>query len=666
METYSEKTDLKILTRKLKWRVYGLLAIYGLIIVASFVLFVFVLRYSTLTFLDIMHSGTVDKPEIGFILLLIAITAAILICVGTALAPLVNVLAHKSEEGIEIKREDYPDFFSLIDNIVKEVGCKSPKHVYISNDCNAGVFYNGIWGYCFQRLNLAIGIPLLFGMNKTELKAILSHEFGHFAQKSISTRRIAFISECLFGGFVTMADLDKKKADDTGITERLFARLSMKIMLRQYSEVDPLMAVLSRAQEYDADKYAYDVVGTDGFLSALTKTAEQSARWNDRFIPWLVDRIDEKRVPNDIFATFSNFSAKIDSFVGDSFTPNTHMTRPLGEYEFRVTRIDDQESHPSLFKRCNAISSLPVKNTEWDDTPAFDFFPKQVIDDIFNSIATKLKDQRYPDTTVFLKKEDFQGINIISMHDIVNPSLNLFYSDSVFYEDDLFNLDVYNTEDVAFPFTLENISRIRSYLVALTDLRRLNYATDENSPVKEFCYNGDIYYGRTKTPFEEHKAYFEPLYEDARKVASDCNKWILNQVKDHKDLLDMFFSMILCKITERVLDNLDIKMDVAEEPIDSIHEIEGQLEIVVAYLFETTPSGTPYIDFINPSFMASDLAMKDKMWNFLEDGCEDKNDLYSISSYILDLVKKHFSFSWDIIKYELIFPAIEANNKASL
>lgn len=663
METYSERTDLRILARKLKWRVYGLLAIYGFIIVASFVLFVFVLRYSTLTFLDIMHSGTVDKPEIGFILLLIAITAAILICVGTALAPLVNVLTHKSEEGIEIKREDYPDFFSLIDNIVKEVGCKSPKHVYLDEECNASAFYDGIWGYCFQRLNLVIGIPLLFGINKTELKAILSHELGHFSQKSLSTHRIAFISKWLFGEFASMADLDEKKVDGTEITERLFARLSIKIMLRQYSKVDPLMAVLSRAQEYDADKYVYNVVGTDGFLSALAKTVEQSARWDDLFIPWLAQRIDEKRVPSDIYATYSNFSTKIDSIYGESLTPDTHMTPPIAEYEFRVTRIDDQESHPSIFKRCNAISSLPVKKTEWDDTPAFDFFPKQVIEGIFNSVATILKDQRYPDTTVFLKKEDFQGIDIISLHDTINPALDLFYSDSVFYEDDLLNLDEYNTEEVAFPFTLENISKIRSYLVALRDLRHLSYVTYENSPVEEFCYNGDIYYGKTKTPFEEHKTYFELLYEDARKVASDCNKWILNQVKDRKDLLDMFFSMILCKDLKEALDNLNIKMDIAEEPIDSIHEIESQLEIVVAHLFHTTPSGTPYIDFINPSFMAPDLAMKDKMWNFLEDGCEDKNDLYSISSYILDIVKKHFSFSWDIIKYELIFPVIEANNK---
>ena len=95
IDLYSEKTDLRILARNLKWRVYGLLAIYGLIIVASLVLFVFVLRYSTLTFLDIMHSGIVDKPEIGFILFLIAITAVFLVCIGTALAPLVNVLAQK-------------------------------------------------------------------------------------------------------------------------------------------------------------------------------------------------------------------------------------------------------------------------------------------------------------------------------------------------------------------------------------------------------------------------------------------------------------------------------------------------------------------------------------------------------------------------------------------
>lgn len=249
------------------------------------------------------------------------------------------------------------------------------------------------------------------------------------------------------------------------------------------------------------------------------------------------------------------------------------------------------------------------------------------------------------------------------MHDIVNPSLNLFYSDSVFYGDDVLNPDFYNGEDVEFPFTLENIGRIRAFLVAQIDLRRLRLISKENSPHTQFRYNDEVYNG-TNAPFEEHKTYFEPLYEDARKVAADCNKWIINQINDRDDLQDMFHSMILCKRTEEALGNLAIEMNIAEEPVDYVNEVEIELQSTIELLYQTTSCGTPYIEFINPSFVASDLAMKDKMWNFLEDGCEDKNDLYSISSYILDLVKKHFSFSWDIIKYELIFPAIEANNKA--
>ena len=661
METYSEKTDLRLLARKLKWRVYGLLAIYGLIIVASLVLFVFVLRYSTLTFLDIMHSGTVDKPEIGVILLLIAITAVLLVCVGTALAPLVNVLAHKTENGIEIKREDYPDFFSLIDNIVKEIGCKSPKHVYIDEECNACGFYDGIWGYCFQRLNLVIGIPLLFGMNKTELKAILSHELGHFSQKSLSTHRIAFISEWLFGEFASMA----KKRDDSEITERLFARLSIKIMLRQYSKVDPLMAVLSRAQEYDADKSVYNVVGTDGSISALHKIAELSVRWDTYFMPWLLDRIDEKRIPNDIFRVFSQFSANADKICdeSESLISKNHYPSLTRDYDFRVASIDNPETHPTKYNRFQAIKSLPAKKTEWDDTPAFDLFPKQVIEDIYNSVATKLKDQRYPNTTVFLKKEDFNGATIISLQNLFSSSLNIFYIDPIFYEDCALNLDSYTDGEVFdFPFTLENVGRIRAFLVAQIDLRRLRLISKENSPHAQFRYNDEVYNG-TNVPLEEHKAYFEPLYEEARRVASHCNKWIHHQVKDRNNLLDMFHSMILCERTEDALENLAIEMNIAKEPVDYVNEVEMRLQSTIELLYQTTSSGTPYIDFIHPSTMASDLSMKDRIWNFTENGCEDKNDLYSISSYVLDLVKKHFSFSWDIIKYEVIFPAIEANNK---
>ncbi len=87
----------------------------------------------------------------------------------------------------EIKRSDEPELFKMIDEIVQEAETNFPKKVYLSNDVNASVFYDSsFWSMFFPiQKNLTIGAGLINTTTKQELKAILSHEFGHFSQRSM-------------------------------------------------------------------------------------------------------------------------------------------------------------------------------------------------------------------------------------------------------------------------------------------------------------------------------------------------------------------------------------------------------------------------------------------------------------------------------------------------
>ena len=88
---------------------------------------------------------------------------------------------------IEIKRNQEPELFKLIDEVVQEVGTDQPKKLFLSNDVNAFVNYNSpFWSMFFPvRKNLTIGMGLINTTTVSELKAILAHEFGHFSQKSM-------------------------------------------------------------------------------------------------------------------------------------------------------------------------------------------------------------------------------------------------------------------------------------------------------------------------------------------------------------------------------------------------------------------------------------------------------------------------------------------------
>ncbi len=89
---------------------------------------------------------------------------------------------------VEISRNEEPQLFSIIDEIVKEVNTTFPKKVYLSSDVNASVFYDSsFWSMFFPvRKNLQIGLGLVNSVSKEKLKSILAHEFGHFSQKTIN------------------------------------------------------------------------------------------------------------------------------------------------------------------------------------------------------------------------------------------------------------------------------------------------------------------------------------------------------------------------------------------------------------------------------------------------------------------------------------------------
>ena len=134
--------------------------------------------------------------DIRVIIIMLCLFVFSVACVFYMLDPLFKMFESRKTTRREIKRKDYRELFELIDEVVAKVQCRSPKHIYISSECNAYVSYSSIWGYLFPgRQNLTIGLPLLMTLNKTEFKSILSHEFGHFTQKSTKMNRIANLTE---------------------------------------------------------------------------------------------------------------------------------------------------------------------------------------------------------------------------------------------------------------------------------------------------------------------------------------------------------------------------------------------------------------------------------------------------------------------------------------
>ena len=94
----------------------------------------------------------------------------------------------------EITREQQPRLFEFLDRLAAETKAPRPHKVFLSGGVNACVFYDlSILNFLLpSRKNLEIGLGLVNSLTLTEFKAVLAHEFGHFAQSTMAMKRIVF------------------------------------------------------------------------------------------------------------------------------------------------------------------------------------------------------------------------------------------------------------------------------------------------------------------------------------------------------------------------------------------------------------------------------------------------------------------------------------------
>ncbi len=514
----------------------GLIGVYSLLIIGTILLFLIVTGIVILLEWAMFSGGTVYGRAV---VLGIMVILAAGYCLVIVLKPIFKIFEKPKRKGIEIKREDYPELFNLIDEVVKEVDCLQPKHVRASNECNAYVFHSSLLGYIKSgSQNLTIGLPLLYGMNKTELKAILAHEFGHFTQKSISTNRVANLSEFICAS-IARAEQEIDNEDENSVARwaRGFARFAGKIMAGQYHKIAPLNGVLSRAQEFDADHFSQLVAGTDGSLSALCKLDHMSDRWNEFYSMLASYQKDKEWAPDNVLELYSVVSKRADIQSGNVICPTEHLSTPVDRLSSRITSADMDDTHPSMAERLRAIRSYPAVDTVWDDSPALDYFQKTLISDIFNGTTDEIKQLVYPYSTVFLKK-NLTAEELEKQLDLSSPGYidefgkyRLFFSE----ETDMSSDKEPHPEYKIFPFTKENARVLEEYYIAEDDLLSLRSIAEEASPKTKFCYLGKTYDG-TNAPVTEQEEYFEPLKEKAIDIARHCNWW-LDRKAEEKNLV---------------------------------------------------------------------------------------------------------------------------------
>ena len=100
------------------------------------------------------------------------------------------------EDFTPVYRQEFPELFALLDEVCGRLSLSPVSRVYLSNGAEAAVFVQPALANLFRRpqqRNLVIGLAFLTQLDDDELRAVLYHEFGHYAQDEIIDTSYVYI-----------------------------------------------------------------------------------------------------------------------------------------------------------------------------------------------------------------------------------------------------------------------------------------------------------------------------------------------------------------------------------------------------------------------------------------------------------------------------------------
>lgn len=273
---------------------------------------------------------------------------------------------------VEIQPEDHPELFEMINEIVQKVGTNFPKKVYLSADVNASVFYDSNFWSMFLPVhkNLQIGLGLVNSLTKSELKAVLAHEFGHFSQKTMKVGSYVYhVNQVIFNllfendGYEKMIDKWGNISDYFSVFNFLAIKIVKGIQWilgKLYGLVNKAYMGLSREMEFHADQIAALVAGSEPMAAALMRISLADSSLNAVY-SFYDQKLKEHIISQNVYPEQSkvmNFLAEKNQVPIEGDYPKVAMGEWNRMNRSRLVIEDQWASHPSTEDRVDEITKI--------------------------------------------------------------------------------------------------------------------------------------------------------------------------------------------------------------------------------------------------------------------------------------------------------------------
>ncbi len=233
------------------------------------------------------------------------------------------------DQHVEVTPAQQPDLFAFLYRLADEARAPRPHRVFVSGGVNAAVFYDlSLANLLFRsRKNLEIGLGLVNVLDLSELKAVLAHEFGHFAQRTMAVGRWVYVAQQIAGHLVARRDaldglLEGLSSVDirigwVGWILRIIVWSIRSLVDMAFRGVIVAQRALSREMEFQADLVAVSLTGSDALIHALHRLIGADDAWT-RSLHFAESEFREGRPVQDLFAVQSRIIEWMRHVLGDS------------------------------------------------------------------------------------------------------------------------------------------------------------------------------------------------------------------------------------------------------------------------------------------------------------------------------------------------------------
>jgi Zn-dependent protease with chaperone function len=264
------------------------------------------------------------------------------------------------DPGVRLTETDLPDLWAVLREVAAQVQTRPVDDVFATPGTEIGVFERGPMSERLRdrgRRHLVLGVGALDGLTERQLRAILAHEYGHFAHRDTARGDLAgIVRASLLSAVIRLA-----KAG--GLTALNPAWLFLRFF---YALFERVALGASRLQEALADRFAAVSYGGPALIAGLRHIARRSAEFDAGSSAMIAVAQSTRRAVANLYAAPP--ADRVNALDIDAAVTKT-MSNAGSPYD----------SHPPIAKRIAWLESFGeaqvTPTVPTSDGPAWDLFP---------------------------------------------------------------------------------------------------------------------------------------------------------------------------------------------------------------------------------------------------------------------------------------------------